>query len=231
MTWWEAGIRLVVAVAVGCAIGMEREWKHRPAGMRTHVLVCLGAAMVALLETLLMEDTFALNLAHDVSGVTVTRGRMAAQVISGIGFLGAGTIFMSKKRITGLTTAASLWNVACLGLAIGMGYYALALAGCVVVLLTLTVMQRLARPHLVKQLEITFTNRTDTMTYINRCFTDFGVHILDADLHMVKTDTNIPLFTDTFTLSIPRKTDYGLLIAQLTSNESIQSLKTLNGEA
>lgn len=86
MTWWEAGIRLIMAVAIGCAIGMERESKHRPAGMRTHVLVCVGAAMVALLETLLAEDTLALNLAHDGSGITVTRGRMAAQVISGIGF-------------------------------------------------------------------------------------------------------------------------------------------------
>lgn len=137
---------------------------------------------------------------------------------------------MSRKRITGLTTAASLWNVACLGLAIGMGYYVLALAGCVVVLLTLTVMQRLARPNLVKQLEITFVNRSETMTYIIRCFSDYGIRIIDADLHMVKTDTNTPLFTDTFTLSIPRKADYSLLIAELTSHDAIQSLKTLHEE-
>ena len=121
MNHWEILLRLVVAIVVGCIIGIERERKNRPAGMRTHVLVCVGAATIAILETLLLQDTLRLNVGTDHSGVAVSVGRISAQVVSGVGFLGAGTIFVSQKKIAGLTTAASLWNAACLGLAAGMG--------------------------------------------------------------------------------------------------------------
>ena len=121
MSWWECGLRLFLAVVVGCVIGIEREKKNRPAGMRTHVLVCVGAAIIAIVESLIVADTMTLNLNNPGNtGIGVSYGRLSAQVISGIGFLGAGTIFISQKKIAGLTTAASLWNAACLGLAIGM---------------------------------------------------------------------------------------------------------------
>lgn len=228
MAWWECGVRLLVAVAIGCVIGMEREKKHRPAGMRTHVLVCLGAAMVALLESLLVEETIGIHAA--ATGISVTRGRMAAQVVSGIGFLGAGTIFMSKKRITGLTTAASLWNVACLGLAVGMGYYTVGLVGCLIVLLTLTVMQKLASPSAIKQMEITYTNRQATMAYIAQAFAEYGIHVLDVDLHMEKNEENNPVFSNVYTLDIPYRTDYGKLVNRVASYADVQSIRTLNNE-
>ena len=145
MVWWEAGIRLLLAVLVGCVIGIERERKNRPAGMRTHVLVCVGAATIAMLETYMIADTITLNLNNPNSGIAVSMGRISAQVVSGIGFLGAGTIFISQKKIAGLTTAASLWNAACLGLAAGMGYYGLAVAGCAIVMITLALLQKLVR--------------------------------------------------------------------------------------
>ena len=113
MAWWESGLRLVLAVVIGCVIGIEREKKNRPAGMRTHVLVCVGAALIAIVESLIISDTLTLNLSRgDSTGIAVSYGRLSAQVISGIGFLGAGTIFISQKKIAGLTTAASLWNAA-----------------------------------------------------------------------------------------------------------------------
>ena len=91
--------------------------------MRTHVLVCVGASIIAIMESLMIADTITLNMNNESTGIAISYGRISAQVISGIGFLGAGTIFISQKKIAGLTTAASLWNVACLGLAVGMGYY------------------------------------------------------------------------------------------------------------
>ena len=91
--------------------------------MRTHVLVCVGASIIAIMESLMIADTITLNMNNASTGIAISYGRISAQVISGIGFLGAGTIFISQKKIAGLTTAASLWNVACLGLAVGMGYY------------------------------------------------------------------------------------------------------------
>lgn len=131
---------MLVAVLVGGVIGIERERKNRPAGMRTHILVCVGAAMIAIMECYIEASTVQLNLEHAGSGVGVSMGRISAQVISGIGFLGAGTIFISQKKIAGLTTAASLWNVGCLGLASGMGYYGLAMVGCGIVIVTLTLL-------------------------------------------------------------------------------------------
>ena len=91
----------------------------------------------------MIADTITLNMNNESTGIAISYGRISAQVISGIGFLGAGTIFISQKKIAGLTTAASLWNVACLGLAVGMGYYIISLAGCAIVIITLALLQRL----------------------------------------------------------------------------------------
>ena len=118
--------------------------------MRTHVLVCVGAAMIAIIDCLNMAETLEMNLLNDDSGIAISVGRMSAQVVSGIGFLGAGTILVSQKKIAGLTTAASLWCTACLGLSAGMGHYILTIAGFLVVIITLTLMQRVVRgPTLV----------------------------------------------------------------------------------
>ena len=178
MVWWEACIRLTLAVLVGCVIGIERERKNRPAGMRTHVLVCVGAATIAMLETYMIADTITLNLNNANSGIAVSMGRISAQVVSGIGFLGAGTIFISQKKIAGLTTAASLWNAACLGLAAGMGYYGLAVAGCAIVMITLALLQKLVRVNSVKNVEVKFIHRVDTLAYINSYFEQAGIKVL-----------------------------------------------------
>ena len=124
--WQTTLLRVVVAIAIGTIIGVEREYKNRPAGMRTHVLVCLGACTVALLESSFIADV---NSAAEVSSaVTYNFGRLSAQVISGIGFLGAGTIIVTRRnQVKGLTTAATLWVTACMGLAVGVGFYACAL--------------------------------------------------------------------------------------------------------
>ncbi|MDR2657030.1 MAG: MgtC/SapB family protein, partial [Oscillospiraceae bacterium] len=111
-------LRIAVAVFASGIIGFEREYHNRPAGLRTHILVGLGAAMVALMESYNLQ--YVTRLGDSAAGISV--GRMTAQVISGIGFLGAGTILVHRHSITGLTTAASLWNAACLGIAAGYGY-------------------------------------------------------------------------------------------------------------
>lgn len=109
----EAILRLVLAVVAGALVGLERERGHRPAGLRTHTLVCLGSCIVMVGSLWYTRLT-----AGDFDPL-----RMSAQVISGIGFLGAGTIIKSEMGVRGLTTAASLWVVACIGLALGMGFY------------------------------------------------------------------------------------------------------------
>ena len=105
LTWYEALIRVVAAVVVGALVGLDREYKNRPAGLRTHSLVCLGATVVAILEGLLVWRLLALD---GPESVNVSIGRISAQVVSGIGFLGAVAIFVELKMVSWLTTAAAL---------------------------------------------------------------------------------------------------------------------------
>ncbi len=125
--------RLVLALIMGGLIGMERGRHGRAAGMRTHVLVCLGACMTALVGLYLLR----FNPSENVS-------RIAAQVISGIGFLGAGTIMIRNQSvITGLTTAAGVWCTATIGIALGYGFYPGALVATVITIVTATLLTRL----------------------------------------------------------------------------------------
>lgn len=136
-------VRLVAAVLVGGLIGYEREHENSPAGFRTNILVCVGAAVVSLISESNLQR--AMELANNPmyqNMIKVDIGRLGAQVISGIGFLGAGTILVEKGTIKGLTTAATLWLVACLGLAIGQGLYAISVTGAVIVVITLSLFKK-----------------------------------------------------------------------------------------
>lgn len=131
---WEIFLRLLCAMAVGTIIGTEREYSNRPAGMRTHILVALGACSVMITSQMIFQQ-------YNVYGATPDPARLPAQVITGVGFLGAGTILREGTNVKGLTTAASLWAVACLGIAAGGGYYAVAALGTVFLFVTLTIFE------------------------------------------------------------------------------------------
>ena len=227
VSWWEQGLRLLLAVIIGCVIGIERERKNRPAGMRTHVLVCVGASIIAIMESLMIADTITLNMNNESTGIAISYGRISAQVISGIGFLGAGTIFISQKKIAGLTTAASLWNVACLGLAIGMGYYTISIAGCAIVIITLALLQRLVRVNSVKHVEIKFIHRVETIAFINDYFQTIGVRVLDIDFH-VENKGKYNLYTNIYTLDMQGKTTYKDIVNKLSEYANIQGIRTRN---
>jgi putative Mg2+ transporter-C (MgtC) family protein len=124
--------RLLLATLFGGIIGIERGSKRRAAGFRTYMLVCIGSALVMITG----QYITALSPTSDPS-------RMGAQVISGIGFLGAGTIIMTSHQVKGLTTAAGLWASACFGLAIGVGFYEGAVIASVLIFLVLTVLHKL----------------------------------------------------------------------------------------
>lgn len=137
ITTWAIIFRLLAAMAVGLIVGGQRSRTSHPAGLRTHMLVALGSCVVMIIGSQLYQDT------QHLYQSSPDPARLGAQVISGVGFLGAGTILKDGISIRGLTTAASLWSVACLGLATGMGYYQLALFGSLAVLITLSALDRL----------------------------------------------------------------------------------------
>ena len=118
----ELVIRLLFSFFAGGLIGLEREVVHKPAGIRTHMLVCLGCTLFALVALKSVPNEIA---------------RVIAGIATGIGFLGAGTIFKSSKEVQGLTTAASIWTIAAVGLSIGLGYYLLTLIAVIMILIIL----------------------------------------------------------------------------------------------
>ena len=129
-------VRLLAAMLLGAVIGTEREYTHRPAGMRTHMLVALGACAVMITGQMIFCQYYPL-------GATPDPARLAAQVIAGVGFLGAGTIMRDGLSIKGLTTAASVWAVACLGIAVGAGFYIVAVVGVALMMITLVIFERI----------------------------------------------------------------------------------------
>ncbi len=133
VTYLAIALRIVAAIIVGGLIGLERGLKNRPAGLRTYMLVCVGACIIMLTNQYLFQVSG--------SGDPV---RMGAQVVSGIGFLGAGTIIVTRRnQIKGLTTAAGLWSAAGVGLALGVGFYEAALIGGFAVFFVMTLLQRM----------------------------------------------------------------------------------------
>ena len=133
-------VRMLLAVVCGGIIGMERTLHHRPAGFRTHILVCLGAAMTTLTSQYLY---LYLDYYTDMA-------RLGAQVVAGIGFLGAGTIVISRQRVRGLTTAAGLWAAAIIGLAVGAGFYEGAILATILIELAATVFLKIEKQVITK---------------------------------------------------------------------------------
>ena len=127
-------VRLTLATICAGIIGHERGKKKRPAGFRTHIVVCIGATMVMITSQFMT----------DVLGIATDASRLGAQVISGIGFLGAGTIMVVvRNQVKGLTTAAGLWACACMGLAIGIGFYEGAVLTCIYIMAVVTFLHKL----------------------------------------------------------------------------------------
>lgn len=214
-------LRLGIAILAGGIIGYERETRRHPAGLRTHILVCVGACVVSLIECQLAEQFLDVSK----SGVSFTMGRLSAQVISGIGFLGAGTIITTKRNIVGLTTAASLWAIGCLGIAAGMGLYSLCVIGTILILIVLTLIKQLFVGHIYKIVEVSFRHRRETLGFLNDYFTTNHIRIQNVDFRVDESpDGNI--YTNVYTLDLPRKLDSAMMINDITEYGNVQKVRT-----
>jgi len=139
--------RLVLAAALGGAIGIDREYHHRPAGVRTNVLICFGAAMFTFLSVIIAGEG------------STNRGQIASNIVQGIGFLGAGLILHNRDRISGLTSAATVWAVASIGMACGAGLYFPAIFATVVVIVVLEMIRLLEYRANLKLYSVTYEVR------------------------------------------------------------------------
>jgi len=134
MVWPEDVYSIVLAVVFGAAIGLERELSHKAAGLRTNVLICLGAAVFTIISRQM------------AAGQQDSLTRIAAQIVTGVGFLGAGAIIVDRGGVHGLTTAATIWLVASIGMACGAGFYNLAIISTILAIAVLIGMAKLVRP-------------------------------------------------------------------------------------
>lgn len=169
-------LRMTLAVVCGGVIGIEREFKRRPAGFRTHILICLGAAMTTLISQYL----------YLVLGQYTDIARLGAQVIAGIGFIGAGTIIVTRRqRVKGLTTAAGLWAAAIIGLSLGAGFYEGSLFATVLIMVAELFFSRVELRMLKNAEEVNLYveySGSDTMNVLLREFRERGLKILNMGI-------------------------------------------------
>lgn len=229
MSFIEIGQRLLIAVIMSGLIGFDREFKSRPAGMRTHILVCVGATMIAILQAELYLNAIEQIVKDPVlaNAIKIDQTRLIAQVVSGIGFLGAGTIIVTKRSVAGLTTAASLWTVACLGLVIGMGYYELAFIGFIVIQSTLSLLKKIIVVPSIKNLEVKYVHRSETKEFIIEYFLEHKVEVKDTNVS-VEILNSRRVYTNIYTIEIPKNYNIYELIEELSAHENVRKIKLLD---
>ncbi|CCY93342.1 MULTISPECIES: MgtC/SapB family protein [unclassified Phocaeicola] len=164
--FWDFALRLFVAGAMGVLIGLEREYRAKEAGYRTHFLVALGSALMMIVSQYGFMEVLKTDL------IRVDPSRIAAQVVSGIGFIGAGTIILQKQIVRGLTTAAGIWATSGIGLAVGAGMYAIGIAATFLVLLGLETLSYFFKSIGLRNMMIDFS--TDDKEAIKRVSKKFN---------------------------------------------------------
>ena len=211
---WEMAIRLLLSCVLGGVIGYEREAHHKSAGLRTHILVSIGSCLIMILS---------IKIYASVQGFTnADPARLAAQVVSGIGFLGAGSIIKEGPTVRGLTTAASLWVVSGVGLAVGSGYYMGAFMTTGLVFLTLTILSRIEKKDYKHQimLVITTTDTPGQIGQIGLIFGKYGMNIKD-----IKIDGGNGLLVITFMLYISDSVKVNDVTMDILEIKGITSVK------
>ncbi len=202
-------LRLVAAVILGGIIGFERSGNKHEAGLRTHIIVCLGAASVMLLGEMLC-----IRYSGEVT-------RLSAQVISGVGFLGAGSIIMDGNRIRGITTAAGIWTTACVGLIVGAGYYIIAFSTVVLMMVAMIGLRsfgkKIAERTVKYSLKIECSKREGVKEVLNLLLSD------NAIIRTVKFDKeeNEEIFGAIIEFSLPGEVNFDKLIIDIITMDSV----------
>ena len=210
--------KLILAVIFGGVIGIERGRKRRPAGYRTHIIVCMGATLAMCIS----------RYAFEVLKVDTDISRLGAQVINGIGFLGAGTIIVTgQQQIKGLTTAAGLWACACMGLCIGAGFYECAIISCAMILLTISYFTGVEK-HLIStsqnmNLNVVVTD-TSVLPIMFQVIRDMNIKIYDSEIINMKNFKNESPNV-LIELRLPKKRRHSDVIAAIVSIEGVLSIE------
>ncbi len=211
--------RLTLATVCGGLVGLERVKKRRPAGFRTYMLVCLGASLTMIISQFLYK-----------SGQSTDLSRLGAQVINGVGFLGAGTVIVTgRQQIKGLTTAAGLWASACMGLAIGAGFYFGALIGCLFIILTTSVLSmlegRIMSTARNMNIYVEFTGTDDIGAIIDTVKRN-DIKIFDIEITKIRASDGLPP-SAIFSIRLPKKCRHADIMAEIAAVGGVQTVEEL----
>jgi putative Mg2+ transporter-C (MgtC) family protein len=211
-------VRLLIALLVGGMVGLEREFKGKPAGIRTNILMCVGSCLFMIIS---------IEVARIAGGIA-DPGRIAAQVVTGVGFLCAGTIMRSRFTVSGLTTAATIWVLSALGIAIGAGYILLAVAGAAVITLTLIAVRYLERGihhfHSNHIVQLVLENREGMVPTVLRVFSKLDITTEVHDVKLSGSSWHLIVEYDT------SKKNHIVLLKELSGFEGVSSVTELGHE-
>ena len=206
--------RMVLAILCGGAIGIERSMKNRPAGFRTHILIIVGATTASLTGHYIY---LIMNLPTDMS-------RLGAQVITGLGFIGAGTIIVTGQRtVKGLTTAAGLWATGVVGLAIGAGFYEGAILGTPAILFTETVMSKVKIKRVKPFRCVVNYTEKDTLDHVLRYCKDRGIAIKALQIEGERDDSGAKVYSALISLQPSTEVDHAEFIRKVEAFDGVLS--------
>lgn len=215
INWKTSLIRILISFFAGALVGLEREMNNQPAGLRTHILISIGSTLVMLISIFITQ-------VYDSPG---DPGRIAAQVVSGIGFLGAGAILKFGADIKGLTTAASIWAMAAVGLAVGAGMYSISFIGVAVILFALTAMnlleKRIFKERTQRKIEIVIKKRFSNLQQITDVLKQHDVQIYSSGF-----DRNVNDATDKFIfiVAVTRELDVQKFADDMEQHQGVVSV-------
>jgi len=214
-------------VMVSSAIGYNRETKSSPAGLRTYNLVCLGSVILTMIaQEISAENTAAILNNSDLKGVISSDStKIIAQIISGIGFLGAGTIIVTKKRVKGLSTASSLWATSAIGIAVGMGYYLLATLSSILVIFILATFNKVIPFNTIKKISITYTKTTADKT-VEAYFKEHKIAIKHIETQF-KIVSGVRQYINMYTIKPPSTFEEHIIVQSISEIEDIIEIEML----
>ena len=221
-------LRLLTAAILGSIVGYERESTGQDAGFRTHILVCVGSAIFTIIQLEAAEWVAQVTLSQpELVGVLSSDvTRLTAQIVSGIGFLGAGTIIVTNRAVKGLTTAASIWAIASIGLAAGVGHYFLAFTGTAIILIVLRLLQKILHIEDTQHIHIKYRNRDQTLPEITDFFNSHKIRILRIEFNIDLTAEDGPVADDTFVVGMNRERSLDGVIKELIQLPHLEHVST-----
>jgi putative Mg2+ transporter-C (MgtC) family protein len=227
LTIWDTVLRLLAAALCGGLIGIDRGRKQRAAGFRTYMLVCMGAALTMVLSaylSVMIADIWKL----DVNVFKTDVARFGAQVINGIGFVGAGTIIVTgRQQVKGMTTAAGLWASACMGLSIGAGFYEAAIVGSLCIIITFVVFSKLESFILAHSRNVNLYvefEHTDDLSAIIEKIKEQNVRIFDIELTKAKGD-GYP--NAIFSLQLPKRKSHTFVMTAIAEVDNVRTIEEI----